>query len=208
VKRIFGAVNVVIAISAGLIVLLGYFVELPEIKGFGFIFLQWSVILAGVAVIVGIWNLFMVHLQKIRERQTGSVNSVILLSFLLLTLLVSLVSIWNESWKSYQSVILNGIMIPAEISLMAVLAVTLIYASIRLLRVRGNWVSILFLSTALLILLGTGPLPFFGQLPFIRDIVEIFSTGGARGILIGVALGTLTTGLRILFGVDRPYGGN
>jgi len=26
--------------------------------------------------------------------------------------------------------------------------------------------------------------------------------------LLGVALGTLLTGLRVLFGVDRPYGGN
>jgi hypothetical protein len=32
--------------------------------------------------------------------------------------------------------------------------------------------------------------------------------GGARGILIGVSLGILTTGLRVLFGTDRPYGGN
>jgi hypothetical protein len=29
----------------------------------------------------------------------------------------------------------------------------------------------------------------------------------ALGLLIGIALGTLLTGLR-LFGVDRPYGGN
>jgi hypothetical protein len=26
--------------------------------------------------------------------------------------------------------------------------------------------------------------------------------------LIGVALGALTTGLRVLFGADRPYGGS
>jgi len=26
--------------------------------------------------------------------------------------------------------------------------------------------------------------------------------------LIGIALGTLLTGLRVLFGADRPYGGN
>jgi hypothetical protein len=26
--------------------------------------------------------------------------------------------------------------------------------------------------------------------------------------LIGIALGTLLTGLRVLFGVDRPYGGS
>lgn len=208
-KRIFGAANVVIAISVGIMVLLGYFIDRPEIKGFGFIFLQWAVILAGVAVIIGIWNLFTVHLQKIRERRPGSINSVILLFFLLLTLLFSV----TPGLEPYQQIMLNGIVIPAEISLMAVLAVTLIYASLRLLHVRGSWTSILFLSTTLIILIGTGPLPFLGQLPFVSDMLRpffshILATGGARGILIGVALGTLTTGLRILFGVDRPYGGN
>lgn len=203
-KRIFGAANVVIAISLGIIVLLGYFVNRPEIQGFGFIFLQWAVILAGVAVIIGIWNLFSVHLQKIHERRPGSVYSLVLLFFMLLTLLFSV----TPGLEPYQKMMLNGILVPAEISLMAVLAVSLIYASIRLLRLRTHWSSFLFLITALLILLGTLPLPWIGQIPFIREFVQVFATGGARGILIGVALGTLTTGLRILFGVDRPYGGN
>ena len=30
---------------------------------------------------------------------------------------------------------------------------------------------------------------------------------GARGILLGIALGSLTAGLRILMGADRPYSG-
>jgi len=30
---------------------------------------------------------------------------------------------------------------------------------------------------------------------------------GIRGILMGVALGSIATGLRILMGADRPYGG-
>jgi len=39
-------------------------------------------------------------------------------------------------------------------------------------------------------------------------IAQVMAGAGARGILLGMALGTLTTGLRILFGADRPYGGN
>ncbi len=31
-------------------------------------------------------------------------------------------------------------------------------------------------------------------------------TGAARGIVLGVALGAITTGLRVLLGADRPYG--
>jgi hypothetical protein len=200
VKRIFAAANAVIAISVGIIVLLGYF--FPAVNVFRFVFLQMAVILAGVAVLVGFGNLFSVHLQKIHERRSGSVNSVILLTFMLITAIFSLV----PGLEPFQKMMLDGIMIPAEISLMAVLAVTLLYASVRLLRVRADWASILFLATALIILLGLGPLPYIGQLrPLVTDIL---ATGGARGILIGVALGTLTTGLRILFGADRPYGGN
>ena len=38
-------------------------------------------------------------------------------------------------------------------------------------------------------------------------IVDLIPLAGGRGILLGVALGSLVTGLRILFGVDRPYSG-
>jgi hypothetical protein len=72
--------------------------------------------------------------------------------------------------------------------------------------------SILFLITAALVILGSATLPF-GDVPLIGTTVrpwvtQVLALGGARGILIGVALGTLTTGLRVLFGIDRPYGGN
>ena len=95
---------------------------------------------------------------------------------------------------------------------MALLAVTLIYASIRLLRRRLNLFSVVFLVTALFILIGSAPLPLLGNVPILSDLIrplitQVFATAGVRGILLGVALGTLTTGLRILLGADRPYGG-
>ena len=207
-KRIVAAGDAVVAISVGIIVLLGYFIDLPAVSAFRFILFQWALILAGVAVLIGIWNMFSVHLQKIRARQSGFINSVILLFFLLLTITVSLTPVMQP----LQSVVLNGIMVPVEISLLAVLSVTLLYTSLRVLWVRGGLTSILFMATAFLLLLGMGPLPFVGQAPIISDwvrpfISNILAIAGARGILIGVALGTLTTGLRIFFGVDRPYGG-
>jgi hypothetical protein len=48
-------------------------------------------------------------------------------------------------------------------------------------------------------------------LPFLQSIREwilrVPALGGARGLLLGIALGTITTGIRILMGTDRPYGG-
>jgi uncharacterized membrane protein len=94
---------------------------------------------------------------------------------------------------------------------MAILTISLLYAAIRLLRRRVDLMSILFLLTAVIILLGSATLPF-GDMPligtFARWVTQVWALGGMRGILIGVALGALTTGLRVLFGADRPYGGN
>ena len=42
-----------------------------------------------------------------------------------------------------------------------------------------------------------------------RDLIVLATrtdtTAGARGILLGVALGTIATGLRLIAGMDRPY---
>ena len=99
----------------------------------------------------------------------------------------------------------NAIVVPVEASLMAILAITLIYASIRLLRRRVDVMSILFLVVAVVFFIATVPTPFPALTP-VQDLVAqgmgMFSKGGARGLLIGIALGTVLTGLRILFGVE------
>ncbi|GAB4484947.1 MAG: hypothetical protein Fur0016_16220 [Anaerolineales bacterium] len=223
-RRIFPIINAVIAIGAGLIVLIGYFVDMQGMMEFRLLLFQWAVIVGGVAVLVGIWNLFSVHLQKIRAKKPGSIYSLVLLFFLLLTLFLlifplSLQGLVSDDLNQTSTVnvanaiILDGIIIPVEVSLMAVLAVTLIVAAIRMLRTRASLSAVVFLATAFVALLGIGLRSFLGQIPVLSDLAQsqvvnnALALGGARGILIGIALGTLTTGLRILLGVDRPYGG-
>jgi len=213
-KRIFPVINAVVAIAAGVIVLLGYFItSVPALTGFRALLLQWSVLLAGMAVLVGVGNLFSVHMQKITQKKPGALYSMVLLVFFLSTLIIVLLvnyapAVTNfPALVDFQNILLNGIMVPVEVSLMALLTVTLLYSTVRLLRWRIDLKTSLFLVTALLVLISTGPLT--AQLPLMDGLggfIQILSTGGARGILIGVALGTLTTGLRILFGADRPYG--
>jgi hypothetical protein len=112
---------------------------------------------------------------------------------------------------SAMEAVMNGIIIPTEAALMGILTISLLYAAIRLLRRRVDAISIFFLLTTAIILFGSATLPF-GDMPllgtFSRWVSQVWALGGMRGILIGVALGALTTGLRVLFGADRPYGGN
>ena len=200
-------IAVAIAIVAGWIVLIGYFV--PALAGVQGVLLNWAIILAGVAAMVGVLSLILVHGTKIVKREKGSVYSALLLITLVATFLFgSALGPDNLNMR----LLVSAVIVPVEAALMALLSVTLLYASIRLLRRRPDLMSIIFLLTAVLMLIASATLPF-GEIGPLNDLVrpwihQVLALGGARGILIGVALGTLTTGLRVLFGTDRPYGGN
>jgi hypothetical protein len=196
----------VLAVVTGAIVLVGYFVPvLAPIQG---IVLNWAIILAGAAALVGVFNLILVHGNKITQREKGGIYSAILLICLFATFVFGLMLGPDHPGMR---LLVNGIIVPVETTLMALLAVTLVYASIRLLRRRASVMSMVFLATALLMLVSAATLPF-GEIGILNNLARpwfqhVLALGGARGILLGVALGTLTVGLRVLFGAERPYGG-
>lgn len=199
-------ITIFIAIVSGLIVLAGYF--FPALADVQARLLSWAIIIAGAAALVGIFNLITVHTDKIRRRETGSIYSILLVIFLMLTFFLGLIL---RPDHGIMRVVMNGIIVPVEATLMGLLTISLLYAAIRLLRRRSDMMSIIFLVVAALVMLGSATLPFvnisvLGTIS--RWVTQVLALGGARGILIGVALGTLTTGLRVLFGIDRPYGGS
>jgi hypothetical protein len=199
----------VLAIASGVIVLLGYFLpDFTMLDQLRYILTDWAIIIAGMAVLVGIINLVSVQMEKVRKKQKGGMYGALLVLSLIITFGLGLV--FGPHHTSMR-VAVDAIIIPVEASLLAILAVTLVLASIRLLRRRTDVMSVIFLVTFVLFLIAImpkpfGPIPVFDQL--ILGIVGMVSRGGARGLLIGVALGTLLTGIRVLFGIDRPYGGN
>jgi hypothetical protein len=200
------ALAVIVAIIAGLATLAAYF--LPAQVPFLGIILNWALILAGTATLVGVFNLISIHGYKITRRSKGVMYSALLIVALFATFVFGLSSGPTGTPLVF---IFNSIILPAQASLMAVLAITLLYAAIRLLRYKPNLMSVLFLVSVVLVLIGYSTLPF-GDVPVIGDFIrpwmtQVLALGGARGILLGVALGTLVTGLRVLFAVDRPYGG-
>lgn len=197
-----------LAIASGLIVLAGYFLpELTMLDQLRFILTDWAIIIAGMAVLVGILNLVSVQMEKTRTKQKGGMYGALLVISLIVTFGLGLVFGPDHSMMR---VAVEAVIVPVEASLLAILAVTLVYASIRLLRRRADVMGVIFLVTVVLFLIAVMPTPF-GPIPvldqLILGIAGMISNGGARGLLIGVALGTLLTGLRVLFGIDRPYGG-
>ncbi len=203
-------VSAAIAIAFGLVVLAGYFVEIPLLTNLKNILIQWGLILASIALLIGVANLFAVHWGKIRKSHPNSAYSFLVIISLLATLVVVGLYGPTGTWSLW---IFNYIQLPVETSLMALLTVILIYAAERLFRRRIDLFSVVFVICVVIVLIGTAPIfgfdvPGLPGLEALRAlIVQIPAVGGARGILLGVALGTIATGLRILLGADRPYGG-
>jgi len=218
--RFRAPISVAIAIGVGIIVLLGYFFGTNasgESTILGILrdyFLQGAVVVAGIALLVGVFNLASTHAKKIRQGD-GWVYSAFTVLALLITLVVGLYDLVMTYWQGAPGLLwtrwlFENIQLPIETSLMAVLVVSLTFAATRLLARRLNFMSGVFVLFVFVLLITAIPAVAarVGMIAEIRSwILGVPAVGGARGILLGVALGTIATGIRILMGADRPYGG-
>lgn len=205
------AINTIVAVSAGTVVLMGYLV--PGLDFLSSTLLQWAVVLAGFALIVGVINLLSVHWGKLKSKKTGGVYSLFLILAFVATLLIVGLPLPGVTGidSPAASWLLRYIQIPVEASLLALLAITLVVAIVRFLQRRQDSMALIFVATVVVVLLGSVPVYMMGGLDLFSGLhnwlTTVLAGAGVRGLLIGIALGTVAAGLRILMGADRPYGG-
>ncbi len=198
-----------VAMAFGGVVLAGYFVEWQTLQELRLLFMRWAILLSATALLLGILNLLAAHMHKVTQQETGWPYSALLIIILLGTLVLGL--LFGPDNRVVLS-LFEYIQLPVEATLMALLAVSLAVAGVRMVARRRDVYSLIFILTALLVLLGTAPWPFGGggmtaYFGWLRNwLAQVWAAGAARGIVLGVALGAITTGLRVLLGADRPYG--
>lgn len=201
-------VSTAIAIATGLLVLLATLLPLPVLVPIRQILLSWTIPVAATAGLIAIANLLGVHWRKLNSARERDYYSSILLIAFVATFAAGLVL--GPTDADFEKVV-TFIQYPVEASLMAVLTVTLTYAAIRLFQRKRGWLAVLFTaSTVVFLILLSGFLNVGENIPLVKDILSALNAlplAGARGILLGIALGSITTGLRILIGADRPYSG-
>jgi hypothetical protein len=197
-KRVIATVIVIIV---GLSVLLDFFVESDLIGFLKFVFVRWAIIVAAFAIILGFLNVLIVHLDKILGFKQGWFYSIFLVLTMMTVLILGLIE--GGPQGSLTSRIFQYILFPLQATIFSLLAFFVASAAYRAFRVR-NWESALLVIFGVIVLLGQVPL--WGALTSSKEwILGVLSMAGARGILLGVALGTVATGLRVLLGIDRPY---
>jgi hypothetical protein len=177
-------------------------------SGIGSTLVGWAAILTAFALLLGFGNVVSVHWNRVYTRKPGAIYSIVLLLALFITLLIGIVEYYFDAplFITFED-IFDFVLQPLEATLFSLLAFFIATAAFRAFRVR-NLETVVFVLFALIVLLGQVPIGIYlwPELPIIKDwILNVPTLAGVRGILLGVALGTIATGLRVLIGAERPY---
>ncbi len=199
-----------IATVTGLVVLAGYLFPdqlLVYYQGrmtqWRDVLIEWAVIVAAFAFALGLFNILHVHGGRVVRARKGWFYSLVLLLAALAACIPPI--LYGPSGTLTQQMF-DHVIGPLGASLAGLVVFTLTLAAFRLLRVRRSVGAVLFVLIVAVVLLGNTPFVGLEWLADARDwIINVPGMAGGRGLLLGVALGTVITALRVLMGSDRPH---
>lgn len=209
-RRFGAALSSAIAIGFGLLTLAGLLAggNIALLGSIADILLQLVVITTATTVLIGILNLLGVHLRRMRQRDEGWGYSLLLVVCTLLVIVLVVLeraSVLRGS-PAITTILFETVQVSIESALAGLVLFALVYGAYRLTRRRLTWPTVLFVIVLLLLLVGALPLPGLNLLVSVRDwLMAVPVSAGARGILLGIALATVVTGVRVLIGQDRSY---
>lgn len=204
-----GVLPTVIIMAVGLVVLADLFFAAPWLDAAGAFLINIALVVAAFALILGLLNVAQVNVRKILERRAGWPYAYVLLLSMLVVLVLGLTD--PQGRGPVQPVVVwffQYVQQPVQATLGALLIFLLAAAAYRSLRVH-NLESLVLVLVVLVVLLGqvVWGLGLLDWLPAFKErLTEVVSVAGVRGILLGVALGSVLAGVRLLFGIERPYG--
>jgi len=181
-------------------------------------------IIAVFAFILGGGNLLRVHLMKIQTKKRDWQYSIICVVGFVFMLIIGFLKVGGPpglsgdflaegSWFRFM---FEAVFNPLQATMFSLLAFYVASASYRAFRAKTKEATILLVS-AFIILVGRTPIGHYftswlpEQLSFLHIptlanwIMGWPNTAGQRAIMIGIALGVISTSLRIILGIERPY---
>jgi hypothetical protein len=196
-----------IAGVAGAIVLLDFARAAPGVGGLASYLVEWAAVLTALALLVGLINVAFSHAARVFRRDADWIYSLVLLLAMFTVIIVGLagppgVNLAEEPLRR----LFEAVYVPLAGSLLALLAFFSLSAILRTVRERNVPALVIVVVALVVLILG---LPPVAALPLVGAALgwfnEYVTLAGARGLLLGAAIGTLVASVRVLLGFDQPY---
>ena len=211
-------IPLIITAVVGIAFIVQYFVPHTPFDKVEHLFTDWLSIIAACAIWLGALNLLKLSFISVaKHKKDWFYSIVIIISWLTMALTGILEGPGFQEPGTNFDWLYNNIYTPLSATMFAMLAFYVASASYRAFRAR-NFQATLLLVAAFLVLSGRVLFDemIFGFLPAdwkilstISDfIMQVLNTAGQRAILIGIALGIVSTSLRIILGIERSYLGS
>lgn len=200
----------------GVVFVVSYFIPHYPFNQMNAWFSDWFSIVQACAIILGALNLMVVSAQKISRRSEDWVYAiVIIVTFLLITIVgLSGGRGFREAGPGLNfDWLYRYTYVPLASTMFAILGFFVASASYRAFRAR-NFEATLLLVAAFLVMLGRVPVgdyitSFMPEGARMSDlaswIMNFPQKAGQRAIMIGIALGLVSTSLRIILGIERSH---
>ncbi len=181
-------------------------------------------VIAVFAFILGGGNLLKVHFNKVQNKRRDWKYSIVTISGFFLVLGAGLLKIgvpegWSGGYQASGSLfkyLYDATFQPLQATMFSLLAFFVASASYRAFRAKTKEATILLIA-AFIILLRPTPLGFyltywlpeplkFLHIPNLSTwVLSVPNMAGQRAIMIGIALGIVSTSLRLILGIERSY---
>ncbi len=198
-------IPLLITFTAGMIMILNYFIPHQPFRLLGDNLQDWFLIVASGAIFLGAANLMHVHFRKIRLKlKNWKYSPVTIVGFLVMFVLGLIYGVADG--KPFDYLFLNMVA-PMGATMFSLLAFFVASAAFRAFRA-SNWRATLLLTSAFLVMLGQVPIGamIWDKIPLAKVwLMSIPNTAGQRAVMIGAAMGVVATSLRIIFGIERSY---
>jgi len=186
------------------IMLVEYFFKVTWLQNFAKDLRDWSTIVSAFALAFAAANLTLLHGKNIAIKRDGWQYSIVMIGCMFAFVISG--ALFGRTSKGFLF-LWNAGLVPLSSAFYAMIVFQIATASYRAFRAR-NIDAALLLIAGVLVMLGKAPVGaamWGGFAPITDWIMNVPNLAANRGIMIGAALGTVATGLRIMLGLDRAY---
>ena len=201
-------VPILITLVSGIFCLIGFFVPHPWIHDLYGDVQNWGIVVVGCTYVLGVANLLRINLRQAQRREGDWIYKIVLILGLLTTMAIGFSegNHYSDVHSRFQWIYLTFYS-PMTSTMFALLAFFIASAAFRAFR---SPEALLLAIAAFILMLGRVPLgnAISHYIPDAADwLMEIPQNAAKRGILIGAALGVMATGIRVILGLEKAYGG-